>query len=450
MTPEIHLALAEKARQANTQEALAFLCCNETQAILPYRQAALVAFDPLGRSRFCGHSGLASVECDSPYGLWLAEVALNLKDQLFALPIEMPALVLYPEALPEALAESWGQWMPAHVCTFPLTGPDGKLRAALFLAREEPWPEEIPSESPIYWLIQTIRVYGHAWWALSSHGWRLQERIVALSRNPRVRRYLPLMLLFLLFPVREYALVPAEVVSLASQVIASPQEGVIREIKVLPNTEVKKGDVLAELDDTTLHNRVLVAKAALDTARADLLQSSQRAFERQDAKAEIGMAEGRFREKEAELNSLKEDLSRLQIVSPATGVFVYSNPDDWSGKPVQTGERIGFLADPMNLGVQLWVPVGEAINLKPSAPITLFLRVAPLSPLSAQLNYASYQVTESPDGIASYRVRGTLTEKSTISRIGLRGTARVGGDWSVLGYIILRRPLASFREWCGC
>jgi hypothetical protein len=34
-------------------------------------------------------------------------------------------------------------------------------------------------------------------------------------------------------------------------------------------------------------------------------------------------------------------------------------------------------------------------------------------------------------------------------RIGLRGTARVSGEWTCLGYYLLRRPIAAVREWTG-
>ena len=61
-----------------------------------------------------------------------------------------------------------------------------------------------------------------------------------------------LLLLVMLIPIREYTLVPAEVISLNSEVIAAPSDGVIHQMKVPPNTPVVAGQVLAELDDTTL------------------------------------------------------------------------------------------------------------------------------------------------------------------------------------------------------
>ena len=61
-----------------------------------------------------------------------------------------------------------------------------------------------------------------------------------------------------------------------------------------------------------------------------------------------------------------------------------------------------------------------------------------------------HQAVDAPDGVASYVLRGHLEGDPKRARIGLRGTARVSGDWTVLGYLLLRRPFAALREWCGC
>ena len=78
------------------------------------------------------------------------------------------------------------------------------------------------------------------------------------------------------------------------------------------------------------------------------------------------------------------------------------------------------------------------------------MSVKPLSPLDARLVETSYQAVVSPiNGVASYRLRAQLEEASPHARIGLRGTAKLYGGWVVFGYYVLRRPLASLREWTG-
>ena len=445
----LHLRLAARIRAASDGARLAFVLCNELRALIDYRQAAIITYGRGGRAALAAHSGLVVIDTDTPFALWIAEAMAALRPTLESRAADDGPIAIDAQSLPEALGAAWSDWLPAHALLCPLRGPDGAPRAVLLIAREEAWPSHIEDGSAMAWLVATTQLGGHAWWALTARGRPLSERLASLPASRAARLGAAAALLLLLVPVREYSLAPAEVISLESQVIAAPHTGVIRQIRVAPNAAVRKGEVLAEFDDTTLRNRLAVSRASMATARADFLQSSQRAFDRQEARAEMGQAEARVREREAEIAGLAAELARLQVLAPADGVFVYSSPDDWAGRPVQTGERIGLLSDPGRLGVQAWVPVADAINLAEGAPMTLFLRVAPLQPLSAMLEHASYQVVESPDGVAGYRVRGRLEGAVGEARVGLRGTVRIAGEWTVLGYLLLRRPLAAAREWCG-
>lgn len=440
--------LATRVARIKDYNELGFMICNETRQLVAYRQAALMQMTGEKRARLVAHSGLNDVDRNTPYALWLAEVSAEIVPRCQKLAEGARLLPLTAPMLSEPLQAQWNEWMPQYVWVFPLSGPQGELLALLFLGRDEPWPATLTPESPEFALLQLCGLYGYACWALTARPSALQ-RLWRRSGGKRLLVAALVLGLICCIPVREYTLVPAEIVSLESEVIASPVQGVIQRIVALPNMTVKKGDVLALLDDITLRNRLAVAAAELATANTTLQQASQKAIEDQQAKSELAMAEGRWREKQVEVASLQRELDKLTIRAPRNGVFVYSDPDDWVGRPVQTGERIGLLADPDKPGVRAWAPASESTNLKPGAPMTVFLKVAPLSPLSATLDYAGYQTVEAPNGVASYLLRGSLQGNTAEARIGLQGTARVSGDWKALGYLLLRRPLATLRAWVG-
>lgn len=447
--PSRFYALAARAEAATTSTELGFVACNETRLLVDYRQAALMSLSPGRGPRLVAHSGLADADPNTPYALWLSAVCRRIAGLCAEQPATARVLPLSPEMLGDELAAEWGEWLPAHVWVLPLAGPGNNVGALLFLARDEPWPTTLSSDGAEFALLQLAGLYGYAWWSLVTKPSPMRRFWEAVTRGRRLRYAVLLLLFVLLVPVREYTLVPAEIISTRSQVIASPREGVIHRMVVLPNAPVKAGQVLAELDDTTLRNRLAVAEAELATASVEMHQASQQAIENQNAKADLGMAEGKWRERQVDVASLKREVDKLAIKAPADGVFVYSDPDDWAGRPVQTGERIGLLADPHALGVRAWAPVGEHTNLTGGAAMTVFLKVAPLDPLDARLDYAGYQPVEAPNGVASYLLRGTIDGTPPGARIGLQGTARVSGRWSVLGYLMLRRPLAAVRAWCG-
>jgi hypothetical protein len=71
-----------------------------------------------------------------------------------------------------------------------------------------------------------------------------------------------------------------------------------------------------------------------------------------------------------------------------------------------------------------------------------------LSPVSARLRYLSHDAVQRPDGSFAYRARATL-EEATSHRVGLKGTAKLQGDWVPLMYWVMRRPLATARAYLG-
>ncbi len=70
----------------------------------------------------------------------------------------------------------------------------------------------------------------------------------------------------------------------------------------------------------------------------------------------------------------------------------------------------------------------------------------PLPPLREELDLLPGAPL--PDGQYAYRVRATL-EGETAHRVGLKGTAKLQGDWVPLAYWMLRRPLAALRGLAG-
>jgi hypothetical protein len=431
------LHLEARARAATDRSQLEFVVANETWQLSQYRQAVVWRSDALGRPALTTVSGLATLEGDTPFTLWLERIAAQLGSATAARRVEA-------EDLTADLAEGWIEWLPAHGLYVPLRSPQGEVLGAAMYVRDAPW-----EDATIDLFGQAHDAYGYSAWALSRRGpWR--SRLAAALRARSAWLVAALAALGVLFvPVRMSALAPAEVIALDAQVVAAPMDGVVKAFHVAPNQAVAKDELLFTLDDTTLAAKREVAAKALETARADALLAAQKAFDSDKSRAELAVLQGRVREKEAELASLAQLLGRVEVRAPRDGIVVFGDPNDWIGKPVVTGERIAQLAEPRDAGVLVWLPAADAISLDPGAEIRLFLHVAPLAPLQARLTQTSYQALTSPEGVVGYRIRGTFTTPQPNARIGLKGTAKLYGERVPLGYLALRRPLATLREWSG-
>ena len=443
------------ARAAQTLPTLAFSMANDAWGLLGYRQA-LVLRKSAGRWGAQAISGLVEAGETTPYQNWLRRTAAHLESSEGALgpdlaqsPDALPAgnalMQLTPADLPAELAQEWSEWWPAEVIYVFLrarlgaASPQGAVNGLAFYLFDTP-----VNQTRLASLQRLADVWLHAWAMLSG--------VPRKSWLPSVRtRWIiaAVLLTALLIPVRQSVLAPAEIISLESVVLASPVEGVVREVLVRPNQTVTLDQPLVALDDTTLRNRREVLLKSVGSAQAELLATTQKSFDNMQSRGEIAPLSGRVEERRAELAYIDEQLARMALTSPKAGITVFGDPNDWRGRPVVPGERIMLIANPAKLGVLVHVPVGDAIAINPGAPVRLFLHVSPLSPLEGLVIETGYQALLSPDNIASYRVRARLTDGNESSRIGLKGTAKLYGSRVVLGYWLLRKPLAAAREWAG-
>ena len=203
------------------------------------------------------------------------------------------------------------------------------------------------------------------------------------------------------------------------------------------------------LDPRAIENRLEVATKALAVAEAEYRQAAQQAVFDDKSRAQIAILKGRADQKRADVTYAKSLLERIHVTASRAGIALFDNPNDWIGRPVTIGERLLEIADPTQAELEIWLPVADAITLKPGADVDFFLNVAPDAPLHAKLYQASYQATMSPSGVLGYRLKAELADKTRPPRIGLRGTAKVHGDPVTLFYYLVRRPLAAARQLVG-
>ena len=112
--PTAFYQLAARVEAINNSAELGFAICNETRQLVDYRQAALLSLAPSNRAKLVAHSGLSDTDNNTPYALWLADVAKEIAPHCRALPPEARVLALSPAQLSEPLAAQWNEWLPPH------------------------------------------------------------------------------------------------------------------------------------------------------------------------------------------------------------------------------------------------------------------------------------------------------------------------------------------------
>jgi hypothetical protein len=248
----------------------------------------------------------------------------------------------------------------------------------------------------------------------------------------------------LLFPMRLTVLAQGELVPSNPIVMRAPVDGIIDRYFVTPNSLVKKGDLLAQLDLTSSQNRQKISEEELAIASAELRQSNLQSLSDSKARSLLSPLKSRVEERKAEAELASAILAKSQITAIQDGLVLFDEPTELRGKPVQAGERLLVLANPDEVEIEAWLSLNEAIALEVGDDATLYLNARPFSPVRGVIRYVGYEALKRPDGTYAYRVRISVKSKKG-GRIGLKGTARLYGDYVPLSYWILRKPIAWIR-----
>lgn len=436
------LMLLELQRQAwrfTAAAELRYHIVNQTRRLIAYRQAAFLSLSDGRRPALEAVSNIAVLEPNAPYARWLEEAVRAVA----AGPDAQTVHVVDPATLPPALRREWGEWGPAQALWCPLSAPgdaNGAPRAGLWLGRDDPW-----TDADLLLLGHLTEGYGHAWWALT--GTRKRKR--ALRRVAVPVLTLGLIGGVLALPVPMSTLAPAEIRASDPVIVAAPLDGVIDRFQVQPNEAVTAGQPLFSFESTVLRSRHEVAAKGLAQAEAELLSASQAAFADPQTKARVAQLRAQVELRRAELKLARDLLDRVTVRAERAGIAVFTDVNDWLGKPVTVGERVLTLADPQAPEIDIQVPVGDALVLEAGSPVELFLNIDPLRPLHARLTHASYEAGLSAAGVLSYRVKAALVPGEPPPRIGLRGTAKILGERVPLALYLFRRPLALLRQTLG-
>jgi multidrug efflux pump subunit AcrA (membrane-fusion protein) len=342
-----------------------------------------------------------------------------------------------------AQGEEWSDWFPAYGLWAPLTCGANRLVGAMLMARDSRW-----SEADQRLVAELAGGYAHALAAF--HGGRRRLLSGAWSRRGVVKLaalVAAVAALWLPFPLS--ALAPSEVVALDPTIVRAPLDGVIDHFDVQPNALVAVDQPLLELDPRSIENKLEVASKALAVSVSEYRQAAQSALFDDKSRSQLTVLSGKMDQRRADVAYAKSLLDRIHVTASRSGIAVFDDPNDWIGRPVTIGERLLEIADPSQVELEIWLPVADAITLKPGADVEFFLNTSPERPLRATLRLASYEATPSPANLLGYRLKARLDPAAQVPRIGLRGTAKVYGEKVSLFYYLARRPLASARQLLG-
>lgn len=436
------LLLESRVRDAKTELELGFTITNDTLSLVNGATALLWR---VPKNLNFANGDLFSVsasplpEKNTPFSNWAIRYFLALGSALGEAPAVVDNAVLPKELVLEAesLVAKNAVWLPISF--------GGNVLGALLIFRAGPW---LDSELRI--LQQWTATIAHAWNALQTSNVSMISSITSIPRKRLLVALAAVLLISFVLPIRLSVLAPAELKSGDSFIVRSPIQGVVDELHIEPNAAVAEGELLVSLDDSALSTELEVAQQELAIARAEFRQSSQAAAFSDEASASLQVQRISLEKSVARVNYLTDLLNRTKILAPQSATAIIENVDEFIGRPVQLGERLLMLVDDSDLELEMWLPVGDDIELAIGSPINFFPNVAPDQVYTGSLTSLDYEARISPLGTLAYRARATVDlPLDAYSRIGMRGTGKLFGKQVSVFYYLFRRPISFIRQLAG-
>ncbi len=282
---------------------------------------------------------------------------------------------------------------------------------------------------------------------------------------------------FCFVPLPHSVLAPFELQARDAESVYVVVGGKLASIDVKPGQRVKKGQILAQLENRDLELKIcdLRGKASLYRRQAENLR--RQPFSDRRGSSEISSVEESLKWTEDQLRQLEDEQQRLCLTAPIDGVvlppsFTPSREDPeiqlggWSGTPLDPenlgaylDERVLFcqIGDPKKLkavmvidqGDRNMIDCGQKVDLKiDELPGRTFhsdiadiaeseLKETPKrlsSKYGGEVSTKTDQVTgiEVPQS-TSYQADAALDDADGLMRLGLRGTGRIYTRWLSLG-----------------
>jgi hypothetical protein len=432
------MRLEAAIRKAGTVQELFILVANEARALMRARQIFIFESERPGHSRIVAISGLPTVERGSPLVQDLecgigqlgqtetGDLSKPREFRLSSLAATSATLAAYP--LQETL------WLP-------LSATGNCPAGGILVARESPW-----GEADIGIACHVAGATDYARHALAVRPRRVRRRIAS---KVAVAGCLFLVALGFM-PVPMAVLAPLEVVAREPYVVSSGLDGIVETLLVQPNQTVSEGQPVARLVAVELRNRLDIAEREVQVAAAKLQKARQLAFADARGRHEMGLMQAELDLRVAERNFARDQFNKSELKAGRAGIAVYGDAKDIIGRPIAVGDRLMEIADPATIDIQIDIPVGDALVVRPGAQAKLFLDSDPLDPVDARIARADYKARPRDGSTLAYRAVAQLAETPrTAPRLGVRGTAQVYGEDVPLWFYLLRRPISAFRQWSG-
>jgi len=215
--------------------------------------------------------------------------------------------------------------------------------------------------------------------------------------------------------------------------IGSEFEGVIKQVDVREGEVIKKGAVIATLEDWEYRSALAAAKAKYETATAQM----DRALASSDG-SEAGIQRAQADYWASEVARAQERLDKTAIRSPIDGVVATPQMENLVGHKVKEGESFADIVDNSQTLVDVAVDESDVGLLRAGEKTSLKMDGFPERTFHGKVAVVSPQgVFQNAEPVFFARV--SVTNPAHLLRSGMQGRGKISTGWRPAGVVIFRR-----------
>lgn len=224
-------------------------------------------------------------------------------------------------------------------------------------------------------------------------------------------------------------------------------DGVVSRVYVSEGQEVKRGQVLADLEDWNYRAELAAAQAKYGTAVSQM----NRALAASDG-TEAGIERVQSAYWQSEVERARERLERTHLRAPFDGWITTPRVQELAGRSLKAGDLFAELIDRSQATVDIAIEEQDATLLRTGTTAAVKLESFPLRTFYGSVAIVSPKAQVTGED-RFFFARVTIPNNNGQLRPGMQGRGKISVAWRPVGYVLFRRPamwiLQKLWSWFG-
>ncbi len=234
---------------------------------------------------------------------------------------------------------------------------------------------------------------------------------------------------------------PATIEGAVRHMLVAPQAGYIKQSISRAGDLVKKGQLIAQLDDRDLSLELQKWQGE----KNKLQKVYQEALAQRD-RTKLSVTLAQIEQVEAEMKLVEGNLSRTSLIAPFDGVVVSGDFSQSLGAPVEMGQILFEVAPLDSYQVVLEVDEFDVAGLEAGQSGRMVIAALPEATFEVSISKI-VPVAVAGDGRNYFRVEATLDQSTSMLRPGMQGVAKVDAGERRLLWIWTHSLTDRLRLW---